>query len=518
MVIQLQSFHQMGIFRRSALAMGLAVGMNTLTPQATNAGAVIFNNIDSDSATVALGVNDQGHLNFEDLIFQTSNAGPTGLAYRFPDGFWRDATAPGCLCEGWGVALTDPFAGRVAGWVNRDSGNGGLLGGTFGSTGISASSLVQLAESQVSVQHLYGISLAPHVFQGNVTITNNGTSTISDLVYRRVMDWDVPPTEFNEFVTHSGVASHLEALGGNVRFASDNGFATSDPRVPAGSILGGTTNVDFDKSGPTDHGSVFDFAFGNLAPGESRTFNIFYGAAGNRAEALNAVATISPDVYSLGQSTLNSGGGGGGGGEGETLAAVTDVIAADAANDDAPTFLFAFKGVGGVEVGLTQDNPILPFVPAPGQFEFPAPTPRRWFDPPFVSRFDYSLDTGEFLSFILPSGFSGLDLVVGGTTFADLVSDGVTEYFFAGDFGLTDVTEFTIADISPSVDAADPTAFPTFLDFTPGATGLTMQARIDPPPPGTSVPGPLSVLGCGAAFGFSRRLRQRIKLSKLSVD
>ena len=184
------------------------------------------------------------------------------------------------------------------------------------------------------------------------------------------------------------------------------------------------------------------------------------------------------------------------------------------ANDEAPVFLFAFKGVDGDEDGLTQDDPILPFVPAPGQFEFPAPTPRRWFDPPFVSTFDYSLDTGEFLSFILPSGFSGLDLVVGSTTYADLVSDGVREYSFAGDFGLSGVTEFTIADISPSVDAADPRAFPTFLDFTRGSTGLTMEARSGGP---ASVPGPLSILGCGAAFSFSRRLRQRIKLSKLSV-
>lgn len=26
----------------------------------------------------------------------------------------------------------------------------------------------------------------------------------------------------------------------------------------------------------------------------------------------------------------------------------------------------------------------------PGVFEFPAPTPRRWFDPPYVDGFDYS--------------------------------------------------------------------------------------------------------------------------------
>jgi hypothetical protein len=32
-----------------------------------------------------------------------------------------------------------------------------------------------------------------------------------------------------------------------------------------------------------------------------------------------------------------------------------------------------------------------------------------------------------------------------------------------------------------------------------------------PPTPPTSVPGPLSLLGVGAAFGMTRRLRRRLK-------
>ncbi|MCP9933786.1 cistern family PEP-CTERM protein [Cyanobium sp. Candia 9D4] len=38
-----------------------------------------------------------------------------------------------------------------------------------------------------------------------------------------------------------------------------------------------------------------------------------------------------------------------------------------------------------------------------------------------------------------------------------------------------------------------------------------------PPAPGDSVPGPLPVLGAAAAFGFSRRLRYRIKSSSVKV-
>ena len=382
-------------------ALGLATALNALSPQVAQAevGAVIFNNADPSLASVALGVNDAGHLNFSDpLGFSPVNAGATGLSYRFPDGTWRDATSPGCLCEGWGVAVTDPFGSRVAGWVNQSSGSGGLTGGSFGSTTTTASSFIQLADYPVDIGHFYGVSLVPNVFQGNVTITNSGTETVTDVVYRRVMDWDVSPTEFNEYVSHFGVESNLESAGGKVRFASDNGFASSDPRTYAG---GNFINVDFFQKGPADQGSVFDFAFGDLAPGESRTFNIFYGAAANLADAQAAIEKLKPDVWSFGQSTnssyippeepvapeepvdLSE----------EPVAPeepvdlsiglpVVEEFAPDfwwrwknTPADDLPTFLFAFSGVGVVEPGITPGEQVLPFVPAPGQFIFPAPTP-----------------------------------------------------------------------------------------------------------------------------------------------
>ena len=397
----------------ASAALGLATALSALSPQVAQAqqvGAVIFNNADPSLASVALGVNDAGHLNFSDpLGFGPVNAGATGLSYRFTDGTWRDATSPGCLCEGWGVAVTDPFGSRVAGWVNQSSGSGGLKGGTFGSTTTTASSFIQLADYPVDIGHFYGVSLVPNVFQGNVTITNSGTETVTDVVYRRVLDWDVPATEFNEYVSHFGVESNLESAGGKVRFASDNGFASSDPRTYAG---GNFINVDFFQKGPADQGSVFDFAFGDLAPGESRTFNIFYGAAANLADAQAAIEKLKPDVWSFGQSTnssyippeepvapeepvdLSE----------EPVAPeepvdlsiglpLLDEFAPDfwwrwknPPADDLPTFLFAFGGVGGVEPGTTPGEPVLPFVPAPGEFIFPAPTPPDWSDPPFVHK------------------------------------------------------------------------------------------------------------------------------------
>jgi hypothetical protein len=484
-------------FMKSSLLGGVGAAAMLISPftQSAHANAVIFNNADPALRTLALGVNDAGHLNIFSQIFATTNAvgGATGLARLFADGTWRDATSPGCLCEGWGVAASSLGGGRFAGWANQASGSGGLTGGLFGSTTTTATSQIDLVDLPIRVLQAYGPSLAPNAFQGNISITNTGTEAVRDVVYRRVMDWDVPPTEFNEYVSHFGVEENLESAGGNVRFASNNGFATSDPRsYPYEVSPYGTIDSNFFQTGPSDHGSVFDFAFGDLDPGQSRTFNIFYGAGANLSEAQSTIAILDPDVWSFGQSRQSIDDG------------------PYTPNDNSPTFLFAFGGVGGVEPGTSPDVPVLPFVPAPGVFEFPAPSPRRWFDPPFVDGFDYSLGSGDFLSFILPPGFgTTIDLYVGGSLIAsDLLADGIKEYFFLADYGLSGVTAFSLRDISPLVDAADSTAFPTFLDFTSGATSLTMKAREGAP---ASVPGPLPALGLSAAFAFSRKLRGRVK-------
>jgi hypothetical protein len=157
--------------------------------------------------------------------------------------------------------------------------------------------------------------------------------------------------------------------------------------------------------------------------------------------------------------------------------------------------------------GCTPQDPILPDSAAStnGQFVFPVITPRRWYDPPFVSRYDYLLDSGIFLGFILPpSSGNTIDLYVGDTLKAsNLSGNGITEYSFSQLVPSINVTSFSLRDITPLRDAADPTAFPVFLDFTTGSSGLTI----------TPVPGPLPALGVSAAFAFSRRFRRRINAS-----
>lgn len=462
------------------------------SPTAPDAAALI------QHGSTFLGVNDEGHLNF----FTDGPGGfmPYGL-FRDPIG---DSTSPGCLCEGWGVALTDATLPEetfiVSGWASVD--NGGIGGldetGTFGSTPNTATSIVQLLDAPIQVKHEYGPSLAQDIFQAKVTITNlSADRTYADLVYRRAMDWDVPPTEFDEFVTHQGVEANLESNGGNVRAAVDNGFVFVDPSVPLSpfdEFEPGTFNTDFVDSGPNDHGSAFDFAFGELAPGESRSFNIFYGSAPDEATAVHAVENVlQADVYSLGQSNTD---------EGPT-------------EGTPATFIFAFGGVGGVAPGETPESPELPFVPAPGEFVFTTPEPRQWFDPPFSDTFLYELVGAdpllEFVEVAPPPdsfGFGAVSVFIQGFGVVATLDPG--EIFNFLDNGFSGITSFMLTGINPLLDSEDPglaTAFPTFLDFNGVADELHMSIVI---PTSTGVPVPATLLLLMPALAMLYRARRRL--------
>jgi hypothetical protein len=453
-----------------------------------------------------LGVNRTGELNFSGL-------GPAGEqlygVYRAGVG---DAISPGCACEGWGITLGSGGT-TFSTFANQSSGSNGFGGGnSFGFTGSTASSSVNMQGLPVAIRHAYGPSLAPDVFQVQVTITNNGVSTLDNLVYRRVMDWDVPPTEFNEYVTHSGVTANLVANGGNVLYASNNGFASSDP-LTAPDSLGpvatyqnpstyiSTINTDFNKAGPYDHGSVFDFSFGQLAAGSSRIFNIYYGSAANEASALSKISGLGVNLYSLGQSSVGYSGGGGIEGSGEEGSGGAEAGGMGSSGDnpaDHPTFIFAFGGVGGVEPGSSQGVPILPFVAAPGVFSFDNPTTQRWYDPPFATGFTISLVGGTMISITAPSGFSDLQVVVNGVV-VDADFDGGETFTFAdGVVGSFKITGFLIDTATTPLSSA----FPLFMDFTPGVTSMTWVADV------SAVPEPATyamLLGGLGLLGMMRR-------------
>lgn len=292
------------------LACVLAVGWSA----AAYAGAVIL----SPGGTIALGVNDAGHLNFTTTT-SPANASAWGTSYRFPDGSYRDATAPGCLCEGWGVS-----AGAIGASANVAAGGVVNLSlSSFVSTATTATSVVtmtSLPELRVTQAYSPSVQAPEALFVNHVTIANLGATDLTDVRYVRVMDWDVPPTEFDEYVTIQGTATTTL-----LETSHDDGFESSNPLASTDPILPGTLDVDFTDSGIADHGAYFKFNFGTIAAGESFSFDIFYGATASEATALAALGLIGAELYSLGQSSTA---------DGPTLGTPA-------------TYIFAFKGVGG---------------------------------------------------------------------------------------------------------------------------------------------------------------------------
>lgn len=284
----------------------LMVGMIAFAgPAAATGGAIISN------GTVMLGVHNEGHLN---VCCGPASSGEgtsvVGLRY-LPTG--AEATAPGCLCEGWGAA--DATSG-VTGYANQSSDGGArnLTNISFTATADTAVSVVRIG-STLEVTHDYHPSVDPNLYEATVTIRNISESLVSPR-YRRVMDWDIEPTAFDEFVTI--IPGSSTAL----LYDSNDGFQSANPLAPRRDL--GFTG-EFIDQGPDDHGAMFDFGFPDLAPGAERTFKIYYGAAATERAALTSIVKVRAETFSLGQPSTP---------DGPRLGTPN-------------TFIFAFAGVGG---------------------------------------------------------------------------------------------------------------------------------------------------------------------------
>jgi hypothetical protein len=319
-------------FVASAATVVVGVGLPVVMapPASAHPASAIITN-----GTIQLGIWDEGHLNVPGGD-PSPQMGTTDVGLRYvPTG--AEATAPGCLCEGWGVA--DALS-ATSGWANEDRGGASnLTVESFASDADSATSVVLVGDGNggdlMRVTHDYQPSPdTPNLYEVTISIENLSGATI-DPLYRRVMDWDVEPSAFWEYSTIQGTAGATD-----VAFASNDGFAAADP-------LAGPSNLgsmgDFVDAGPMDHGALFDFDFADLAAGDSKTFTTYYGAAANEAGANAALAAVGAEVYSYGQPGT-----------------------ADPTVGDPNTFIFAFGGVGGDPVfpeicdnGIDDDGDLL---------------------------------------------------------------------------------------------------------------------------------------------------------------
>lgn len=260
------------------------------------------------NGTIQLGIHPHGHLN------APGGEGEGIVGLRF---LGADAISPGCHCEGWGVADAET---ELTAYANQNDVPGvvNLAVESFESTATTATSVVTDAPfegpTSLRVTHAFAPSPeVPNLYQVTVSIENLTGGAIEDLRYRRVMDWDVPPTAFSEFVTIDGTAPP------ELLFSNTNGFATANPLGSRTASLPGGGGEGFapveslpnapalTDAGPADHGSLFDFGFGSLPSGQTKTFTFYYGGAATETAALAAIDAVGADLYSLGQPSSEGG-------------------------------------------------------------------------------------------------------------------------------------------------------------------------------------------------------------------
>lgn len=330
-----------------------------------------------NNGIIELGVHPEGHLNVYGGT-PSSGTGTTAVGLRYlPTN--AESTAPGCLCEGWGAG--DAFTG-ITGYANVDvdGGANNMTVISFTKTITQAISVVEIGgggddpppNSSIDgkgggggndpvimrVTHDYHPSPdTPFLYEVTVTIENVSEETI-DPRYRRVMDWDVEPTAFFEYVTLvKGDSISLTATTNN-GFDTANPLAGQTPLFECGALTG-----SFEDAGPCDHGALFDFDFVDLVPGDSLQFNTFYGASGNEVDALGAISAVQAEAYSIGQpaedgepvniwrqwaepnpmNLVN--------GDWEGLDAGGDApVPLDQVTGEPNTFIFAFGNVGGTAI------------------------------------------------------------------------------------------------------------------------------------------------------------------------
>ncbi|MGV8951339.1 MAG: VPLPA-CTERM sorting domain-containing protein [Cypionkella sp.] len=299
----------------SSLAAVLALGC---LPAVANASIITDGN-------VSLGVDLFGQLNVgggvPDVVGQTA----VGVRWIAPGGVQYESTSHGCLCEGWGVLVDG-----AAGFANNSSGSGGLTSLSFADTATTATSVVQVNTTDVTVTHSFALATeTPDLYRVHVTIANTGATDVASVTYRRSMDWDASPTPFNEYVTIAGTATTTL-----LAHSSNDGFVTDDISASGlGDIAGCGVDTDFTACGPSDHGAAFDFLLGGLLAGESYSFDIFYGGAANKREALAALGAVGAELYSMGWSGSDA-----------------TQSGTDGAGNLTPTYIFAFRGVGGTVI------------------------------------------------------------------------------------------------------------------------------------------------------------------------
>jgi outer membrane protein OmpA-like peptidoglycan-associated protein len=249
-----------------------------------------------------------------------SNTGQLGfVANPQADGwvnYYGDFFSPGSPLEGWGVEVNGTAYDNTNGWTNDIAGSLGdpacevdICGNTGGAVTWTG------AVGDLGVETQYGVVNDEVYVVMTVTLTNNGSSTLSDVYWFRNVDPDNSVMTTYSYSTTNTIMSQpdsttdlaeVKATGGD---GADLYLIASDSRARV--THGGFYNNDASDiwSGSGFYSAVGDSAYddaaislavslGDMAPGQSETFRVIYALDETAVSSATdcAEAPVEPDA------------------------------------------------------------------------------------------------------------------------------------------------------------------------------------------------------------------------------
>ena len=253
-----------------------------------------------------------------DVIDGHDASDTVGLKF-FRDGAWYDSMSYGCACEGFGVSASS--SSGVSFWAGASGSGAGvdyLSARDISSDESSATTFAIVTSGPMSVKHEFRPSpVSTNLYQVKVTLQNTSPSeTLSEIRYRRTLDWDIPPTPYSECVSAFYVIQPND-----LEYMTDDGFEYTNPLDDTSSSgiefscpSGGSPCPVYD-SGPADHGANFQLLFKrgdsdtnlSLSPGESLEFFLYLGAAESKSALDSALGAVGAELASYGYAPGSAG-------------------------------------------------------------------------------------------------------------------------------------------------------------------------------------------------------------------
>jgi len=275
------------------------------SPHNTDTGSY-YNGVVFQGSSLRVGLNDYGVLG----VYNTSLG---AVGFQYPVGSSYESLATGWWGDGWSIF----YGSSSAGFSPSDDAWGTISGVTpqvayaRGIDGATLTSTIETSDGALRITTKIHVWNTREYVVADIVITNIGSTTLSNVEFKKIVDWDVWEPYTGSYDDYWGIDSRMPQLHLTVAFLNTSiapgtvymGFASTpgpnaidlywDDYTSRG--ISSPTVVYLDSNGaspsaPFDGAVVYDWILGDMAPGESRTIRVVYAAGNNLGELETNIA------------------------------------------------------------------------------------------------------------------------------------------------------------------------------------------------------------------------------------